>query len=346
MNCRKLYSILMGAVMTIITGSCTDGTYKRPEGNIVITEVMASNRSGLLSDKGRPADWIEIKNLSPDSVTLEDCDLLLTKMVPDTLHEGKFEEETKSWTFPAVKIAGGSTMVIFADKEPKPEEDEETGIEWMEEEEYRPGDVLTADFKLPKNGATLQLLTPRGAVVSEVTYGAVEADQAVALQPDGSFQLTFMQSPGFENTAEGYKNALETIDAQRNSPLKIWELMTRESLPEDNWVELKNIGEEYIDLSEYSLTKKLGNDAWTLPARQLAPGQIITVRLAGKTLATGGFNAPFKAGKAETVILLHKGVFADAMSARTAPPGGSIGRKNGLKGFFIFETPTRNSDNI
>lgn len=306
---------------------------------IVINEMMASNRTGILSDNHNPADWIEIKNTGTDSVDLKGFNLVVTKEpvkkenAGSDREKGENQEKTKTskWTFPSVKIGAGQCLVVFAEKS----------------KDSKPANSLQADLKLPKDGGTVQLLAPNKSVLSEIKYGKMEPDQSLALQPDSTYKATFWHSPGFDNDRKGYEAASRKIDSQRKSPLLIWELTSRAEHSYENWVELKNVGDKPIDLSSYRLSKKMGKgEGWKLPARTLAPGELITIQLAGgKANKNNALQAPFKLGDTETIVLTKDGRFVDGLCAKLTPYRGTIGRQTGDEGFFFFSGPTRNADN-
>lgn len=318
---------------------------------IVINELMASNRTGLQKDNADPTDWIELKNTSTDSIDLKGFTLVVAKEAPNkdatdssdgkkkdndgdenNDDENKKEKKKhKKWSFPSIKIGAGQCLVVFAKKY----------------NDSEPGQALQADLNLPKEGATVQLLAPNDRVISEVNYSGLEPDQALALQADSTYKITYWQSPGYENTRQGYESAIQTIDAQRKSPIRIWELMSRAPHSYENWVELKNVSDKPVDLSSYSLSKKMNRqEGWKLPAKTLAPGEIITVDLAGGKAKPGkSLQAPFKIGDNETVVLSRNGEFMDGLCAKLTPYGASIGRQSKAKGFFFFSIPSRDSDN-
>lgn len=335
----KVFLLALTACALLSSCSADVGEGKRIEQakNIVFNEVMSRNRTGLITENGKPADWIELKNTSKDSLNLEGFQLaLIKKSVPANTKKASgdsSDDETITWEFPDFTIGAGECVIIFADKGKSEGMDEFT---------------LSADFKLPKDGGTLQLLTPGGKVVKELKFERLHPDQSLALQADGKYAPTYWQSPGFENTREGYEKAMEKMAEKRKGPLVINELMTRSKRSADNWVELKNIGDEEIELSQYQLSKKLGNDEeyFTLPSRKLQPGALITIQLAGKDRNPANpLQAPFKTGDSETVVLSLDGEFVDGVCGKTTPLGGSIGRLDGKKGFFFFSTPTRNQPN-
>lgn len=315
--------------------ACSDGQQQaRQKYNVVISELMPSNRTGLINGSNSPTDWIEIKNNGNSPIDLEDFTLVVKKNSADDQSQStadKKKDKTRKWTFPAVKIDAGEYLVVFADKT----------------NDSIPGNSLQANLKLPKEGATVQLLSPDDSVLSEVSYSAMEPDQSLALQSDNAYTATFWQSPGFENSRKGYEAANQRIDSLRNAPVLIWELMSRAPHSYENWVELKNVSDSPVDLSAYSLSKKMGKEeAWQLPAKTLAPGEIISYQLVGRKAGKGNAQqAPFKVGDAETIVLSKNGKFVDGMCARLTPYGGSVGRLPGRKGLFYFTSPTRGKEN-
>lgn len=342
MKRKKNFTILCGATIVLTSlFSCTigigDKERVRQGESLVFNELMSRNRTGLQNSTGKPADWIELKNTSKDSINLEGFQLSMIKKVSATSSkrekENPSEEDVSTWEFPDFTLAGGECVIIFADKGKS--EGAEDG-------------TLSADFKLPKQGATIQLLTPKGTLIKEVKYNHLSPDQSLALQADSTYAPTYWQSPGFENTREGYEKATTKITAQRHGPLLINEMMSRSMQSNDNWVELKNIGDKEVNLSEYALSKKLSSDEeyWQLPSRKLQPGELITIRLAGNDRNPNNpMQAPIKPGDSETLVLSKDGEFVDGICGKLTKIGGSIGRAEGKGGFFFYSAPTRNQEN-
>lgn len=362
---KGIYFLCGFAALGMITlFSCSDKERIQKAQNIDISEIMASNRTGLLTPDGKPKDWIELKNNSTDSINLKGFELAVVSMV-DPAKENKkkkkknkdvesseeefvsddnsaseedgasganeLKEQVLKWEFPDTIIGAGKSLVVFADKGKSADQP----------------NTLSADFTLPKEGATIQFLAPNGDVIKEVKYGRLSADQSYALQDDKTYAATNWQSPGYDNTREGYEAFIEKLDSERNSPLKIWEVMSRAENSTDNWVELKNVSDKEIDLAGYALQKKPGKKqpSWALPSKKLQPGEIITVQLAGNSNPNNPLAASIKLGSAETIILSKDGKFVDGVCAKLTKPGGSIGRINGKKGFYFFSQPSRNQEN-
>ena len=356
MNIKKIGTFISLVVISLIILASCSGKKRLADGqNIVINEVMASNRTGLLNHKGNPGDWIEIKNTSKDSIDLEGFELALVKpQKPQAAKlkddsEDNEEDNIKTWEFPSVRIGAGECMVVFAKKGKAKKDNKEEGDEEDSDndKEYKAGDPLVANFNLPKEGATLQFRAPNGDVITEVNYGQLEPDQSLARKEDGKYEATYWQSPGFDNDREGYEKAALRMDDQRKDPLRIWEVMSRAPKKKDNWIELKNVGDKPINLASYKLSKKMGKgEGWTLPDKELGPGKIITLQLAGKNAdEKSTTQAGLKVGDAETLVLTKNGNFVDGVCAKLTPYRGSIGRAEGKKGFFYYPSPTRNQEN-
>ena len=354
-------------VAALALTACVEDSRVSKAKDIVISEVMASNRTGLQKSDGKTSDWIELKNNSQDSVNLEGFQLAVIKEKPDSVPTDTAVGDVnkkKTWTFPSVTIGAGENLVVFAEKQKKNKkkkkkdldedeelennpDEEETAETVVPNDSLAPGKDLIANFNLPKGGGTIQFLAPNGDVISEMKYGPVAPDQALVRENDSTYVATYWQSPGYDNDRKGYEAFMEKIDEKRDSPLLIWELMSRAKHSYDNWVELKNVSDSDVDISAYTLSKKGGKDeGWKLPERVLKPGEIVTIHLAGKRAnENNSLQAPFKLGDAETIVLMKDGKFVDGANAKSTIYGGTMGRMTGQKGFFFFSTPTRNAEN-
>jgi hypothetical protein len=87
--------------MHLLTLACLLCAGAVPEGPI-ISEFMASNKVSLLDADGDSSDWIEIYNPTSATVNLDGWYLTddLTKL--------------QKWQFPAVPLARGGCLVVFA----------------------------------------------------------------------------------------------------------------------------------------------------------------------------------------------------------------------------------------
>lgn len=313
---KDVKTLLLTAIVVLLLTGCAGGGLGLGRGgcdSVVINELMVSNRTGLLSADGKTHDWVELKNLSSSPARLENCVLSL--------------DSTKEWALSDTMIAPHGCLLIESSKG-----------------ETSSPETKSSNIKLPKEGGCLRLLRD-GEVVAEAEYGEMAADQSLSRTDDGSYEKTYMQTPGFDNTPDGYEQFCALLDSQRQGPLLIWEVMSRTEKSTTNWVELKNVGDTAVDLSQYCLSSKKGNE-WQMPAQSLAPGKTIVIQAAGrKANKFNPLHASFKFGNSETVLLSKDGRFVDGVCAKATLQGTSIGRAVGRKGFFFFASPTRGAEN-
>ncbi len=288
---------------------------------IVINEVMAQNYTGIMAENDSLYDWIEIKNISNETVDLHDYALATLKKNKEP-KDSTDTVKTDKWRMPEMELAPGEIILVFASGRDRKEV----------------GKELHTDFKIARKNGCVQILSDDGYVLSEVKFDKLDSDQSYRRLEDGSYEKTYSQSPGFENTKEGYRQFCELIDKQRKSPLLIWEVNAKSSKDSKKWVELKNVSDSPVKLSEYGLTGETYNaDAWQLPETELAPGNTYAIDCKEK-------NVDIKSSK--SIALVKDGQFVDGICCIQAPYGTSIGRVNGKKGFFFFPNPTRSAENL
>lgn len=346
---KKLNRLLVGALLPLFAGamllaSCNKEKAKDEnfEKVLVINELMASNHTGLLTKNGETCDWLEIKNVSSEDVSLkgytleyekakvekdDDADKKKDKKKKDKKKDKAKNDDDKAdadgeWTFPDVTLKPGQCVVVFASKDVKLNSAEE----------------IHANFKLSADGGKVQLVSESNTVMSEVTYGALKPDEAYRRLQDGSFEKSHWATPGFDNTNEGYEAYNELLDGQRQCPVQIWRVMSKGDKESGHWAELKNVSAQPVDLSEYCLTDNPGKpDKWKFSAVKLAPGATYKVVFVGKKApADEADKVNFKIDE-EVLILTKGGKFVDGVNASATKIGTSVGRANGRKGFFYFK---------
>ena len=122
----------LGTLMLVAAWPC--------HGQFVITEFMANNTRTLTDEDGTYQDWIEIQNVSSNTVSL--LNWHLTDSAGD---------RTK-WTFPATNVGPGQFVVVFASGKDR----------------RTPGARLHTNFKLDATeGEYLALVDPNGDVATE-----------------------------------------------------------------------------------------------------------------------------------------------------------------------------------
>ncbi|MFT4548999.1 MAG: hypothetical protein ACI9MB_002969, partial [Verrucomicrobiales bacterium] len=150
-------------------------------GEPIISEFMADNQDGLQDEDGEPSDWIELCNATGEPAALDGYYLTDDQSSP-----------TK-WSLPAVTIAPGGYMIVFASGK-----DRATA-----------GSELHTNFSLSTSGEYLALVKPDGTtVVSEFspTYPNQLANVSYGFDAVALIEGFFLNpTPGSEN-AGGFTN--------------------------------------------------------------------------------------------------------------------------------------------
>lgn len=339
-------SACQSALETRLIGVERDEDYDQ---KLVVSEVMTHNLTTMLNGEGKPTDWVELQNISDESISLKgymlyvvddtqlndsastaSADSIVAEKADSMATEAADSVQKAScWTFPDYELPAGEHVLVFVGKK-----------------EDTKGRVLQAKLKLPADGGCVKVLTPDGLVLGEMTYGDMDTDESMQRTGNGLFATTFQPTPGFANDAAGWEAFLSAREKQFTDALKIWEVKPNGSADEQ-WVEVKNTSNAEISLKDYTLTNKAKElDKWQFPDVRLAPGALYSVRTVGKRRA--GRNAelvPFKMSDKEAVLLVKGGVIVDAVSARGTLRDCTRGRVADKQGLFYFDTPTQNAEN-
>lgn len=124
--------------------------------NVVINELMASNKSTVADQDGEYDDWIELFNNSTQTIDLSGWHLTDDPLLP------------AKWTFPnGVFIDPGAYLIVWADN------DTDQG-------------GLHAAFKLSADGEQVQLLNPNLQVADEVLFPPLDQDISYSRCPNGT----------------------------------------------------------------------------------------------------------------------------------------------------------------
>lgn len=156
-----------------------------PPGDLLITEFMAENVTGLADENSDREDWIEIYNRGTNTVNLAGWSL-----TDDAREPGQ-------WVFPAVTLGAGRYLVVFASgKDRRP---------------TSAGARLHTNFKLGIRGEYVGLFTPESPrrAASELEFPEQRNDHSYGLDPFGQWRYYPGGSPG---TANGYSR-LERVVA-------------------------------------------------------------------------------------------------------------------------------------
>lgn len=293
-----------------------------PASSVVISEIQTANRSGILDNQGKLCDWVELYNAGTEPVVLD----------------GGFLSDDSAdpfkWQIQTLTIAPGEYAVIPC-----------TG---------RRGDPAEASFGLPQSGGTVLLSGPVGNLMARETCPAMAEDRSWQRMDDGTYTETNLISPGFENSEAGYEQFRDSQSVL--GALAVWEVMpsnARYMIQRDgeyyDWVELKNVSDATIDLSDYALSDSSSDYLlFSLPQQELKPGETVVIICSGNPELSGGYiHAPFTLNRDECwIYVTHKeqGV-SDYVRVSGVPLMGSAGRMEGDNKIVYFSTPTPNEEN-
>ena len=280
---------------------------------VVFSEAQSRNNACFALADGSFPDWVELYNAGEEAAELAGFTLCCG---------------SKQWTIPALTLAPGTYRLLCCDG--------------REAEGH-------AGFSIPKSGAALRLLSPRGTELDALELPALEADTSYARGADG-FAVTAWPTPGYENSEAGYRAFQDSLPAASGLVLgeamvyNAWYL-TKQGEAFD-WVELTNTSDEPLELSDYCLSDKGGDRLrFPLPAGTLAPGESRVIYCDKN--AEGENFAPFSLSSGGETLYLSKadGTLCDYLSLHDIPYGCSMGREAGAGGSFYYGLPTPGAPN-
>lgn len=289
-----------------------------------ISELMVKNKASLRDEDGAFSDWIELENASGAALDLTGWHL--------SDRGGK-----TGWALPARTLESGEYLLVFADGKDRAEGE------------------LHSSFSLSE-GETLFLRGPDGEIVERVACSGT-ADRSLVRGADGSFGESLYPTPGRPNTAEAYEAWQESL-ALPTGPLVIAEAACYEDTARFDgrygncdWVEIRNISDEDVDLSGWHLSdKESERERWAFPARTLGAGKCLLLRCSERASYSGdlqdictGFSLDSKAE--QLYLSAPDGTLADYMALRSVPYNRSFGRVDGQPGWFYFDRRTPGSAN-
>ena len=289
--------------------------------SVVLSELMAVNHSCLADADGGFYDWIELWNTGKKT---EDLSGFWLSDDP---------QEWNKWQIPSLKLEPGEHVVIFcAGKEAK-------------------GRELFADFSLSGNGETVMLSAPSGQLLWERSYPALEPDQAACWDGE-ELRITRLATPGYLNTERGYEIFCRERDKHGalviNEAVLYNDVYAYHNGDFFDWVELRNAGDEPIQLSDYCLSDDRNDrEKFRLPKRTLKPGELFIVFCGEATGATSNCHAPFKLdAMGESLYLTGPdGELSDYVGVYGLIRGASIGRSKDCAGFVLFEKRSPGAQN-
>ena len=138
---------------------------------VVLSEIMTTNTSTYPDENNQYSDYIELRNVSGETVDLTGWYL------SDDM------ENPRKWKFPEVQLGAGECLVVHASKLDRKD---------------NPAHLHT-NFGLSSEGEDVMLATPEGRIADLVHVDLLKANKAWSLRSDGSWTDGSNPTPGQPN---------------------------------------------------------------------------------------------------------------------------------------------------
>ena len=289
---------------------------------IVINEILAENKGNFKNENGEYSGYIEIKNISDESINIKNYSL------------SNDESVSFKWQLPNIKLSKGEVLLIYT-----------SGVSST-------SGTLSTGFKLKNKNGTVVLANSKGKVIDKVKYENLANGMAYIREGD-KYLMNNSISPGFDNGVNGIK-AFQKKYLKVESSLIINEAMNNNYsyLPQNggnyyDWIELYNNGKDDVKLSDYCLTTNINTVCMSkLPDVTLKKGEYYVVMASGNTeLSNKSYtHLGFKLGDNDALYLTKDSSIVDSMYVSQVPNGYSYGRGKDY-GLYYFSKPTPKAKN-
>ena len=306
------------------------------QNQLILNEIMASNRVVLQDEDGDYPDWIELFNPTNEVLSLEGF----------WLSDDPIESEM--WIFPDVTIEPGEYLVVFASGKDRTNQLE--------------GNLHT-NFRIGRSGDSVILGNPEGRVIDSITFHEkIPSNISYGRISPGTGQWRYFlePTPGRANDADPYDEVFNMPWLEEDFPVYINEFLVtnRSSLEDENgefheWIELYNSGSEPVDLTDFWLSDKESNPyKWRFPETVIEPDEYLVIFASGKNRAdpenpylhtSYGLNDRDD----ELVFKTPEGHIIDVIPIRNQKPDVSYGRNpNDLEEWLYFPKPNPSKANL
>ena len=275
---KRIGCLLLALLLLAFTG-CTkveELISVAPQDALVINEVVTSNQLSLRDEVYGSPDWIELANVSGQSIRLS------SYYITDNV-----EAPQKSFQLPDVVLQPGEFYLLYASKK---------------------GGDNCLGFSLKKGGEMLSLLDSHMEVISSLVVPSLIRDVSYARRPDGSYGFCDLPTPGVANegsiadamplSSQLVKEA-DVVDENkpRSLPILITEVVSKNkaSLSVDGcqgcteWVELYNPNDTVVSLTGFTLSDDMADtEKHNFSEAELGPGQYLVVCCGRKPCTAAG----------------------------------------------------------
>ena len=287
-----------------------------------INEILANNKGNFKNENGIYSGYIEIKNVSKNTIDLANYSL------------SNSEDISFKWQFPSVRLGSDEILLVYT-----------SGVSNKD-------GVLSTSFKLNSNNGFVVLSNNKGKVIEKVEYKNL-ANGIAYIKESGKFLESNSVSPGYPNTVDGIKSFskkylsmpkdLVINEAMNNN----YSYLSQNAGNYYDWIELYNNSGKTINLSDYCLTT---NDntmcMYKLPKIELKSGEYYVVMASGnEKLSNSKYkHTNFKLSETQSIYLTKSSDIIDSIFLANIPDGYSMGRGNSY-GIYYFSKPTPGTKN-
>ncbi|MEA4869650.1 MAG: lamin tail domain-containing protein [Christensenella sp.] len=274
---KRIAIFLFAAALLPLLFACSDTTAGK--GDLVVNEIVSSNKRSLVDAALGTPDWIELYNAGAAPIDLSGYG------ISDNIRD------LHKFVFPKGTILGeGEYLILYA----------------MSRTEDMAADAMVTDFGLSKSGDYLFVTDAYFGLVAQMDVPPLYTDVSYARKADGTYGYSGVPTPGAENTGDIYGSLDAVFAAQNLGALSISEVMPTDDASGYRWVELYNSSENAIGLENYCLSDDEANPLkWQISSGTVPAGGYASIYLSGLgSDAKEGMHAPFRLGKDDTVLLL------------------------------------------
>ena len=288
---------LLAAAMLPLLFACS--TAATGTGELVVNEIVSSNKRSLVDNALGTPDWIELYNAGTAAIDLSGYGI--SDNMRD-LHKFVFPKGTT--------LGAGEYLILYA----------------MSRTEDMAADALVTDFGLSKSGDYLFITDAYFGLVAQMDIPALYTDVSYARAADGTYGYSGVPTPGAENTGELFGSLDAVFAAQNLGALSISEVMPTDDASGYRWVELYNSSDSAIGLENYCLSDDEANPLkWQISSGTVPAGGYASIYLSGLgSDGKDGIHSPFRLSSEDTVLMLSdlQGSPIDRISWQTGIPEG------------------------
>lgn len=288
-------------------------------------EIQSSNMNTIVLPNGEAPDWFEIENAGETPVSLKGISIAMDI------------EVSKIYSLPAVTVAPGETLLIYADGR------------YIADA----GKQLHAPFRLAASGGSrLYMFDQKNNVLDSVTLPEMDQDFSYCRVDGESWEMSAMPTPGQPNRVTDRREAALAFGT---GAVELSEVMSSNSsyYPDENgeyhdYVELRNCTGGTVNLAGYFLSDDTTEPRkWEFPDVTLAAGEYITVYCSGYDRADdpAHLHTGFRlSGEGETLCLTDpEGTTVSMVALPLLERGQAYSNINGA--WTVFHAPTPNLPN-